>query len=139
MSKLKNQTNYFLKYLKSIVKYRKLDKGIKISRSARTNSRTVLEGNSVIRSRTVIHNSSIGSGTIVGARSLVTKDIEPYSINVGIPAKKIGYRFEKKHIDFLLEFKWWEKDFTWLKENSYIFEDIHLFYEKNIRMGDDNR
>ena len=83
-------------------------------------------GNNVM----IIDGTKIGDGAIVGLGSIVTKDIEPYSINVGIPAKKIKYRFEKKYIEFLLEFKWWDKDFEWLNENAYLFDDIKEFYRK---------
>jgi len=41
----------------------------------------------------VIHpNVKIGEGAVIGSCSLVTKDIEPWNINIGIPCKKIGYR-----------------------------------------------
>ena len=83
-------------------------------------------GNNVM----IMDGVKIGDGAIVGLGSIVTKDIEPYSINVGIPAKKIKYRFEKKYIEFLLEFKWWDKDFEWLNENAYLFDDIKEFYRK---------
>jgi acetyltransferase-like isoleucine patch superfamily enzyme len=43
----------------------------------------------------------IGNGAVVGAGSVVTKDIEPYSIVAGNPAKHIRYRFEQKYIDVL--------------------------------------
>lgn len=71
----------------------------------------------------------IGDGAIIGAGSIVTKDIEPYSINVGVPAQKIRYRFEQKYIDFLLKFKWWEKDFEWINKNVDLFDDIEKFYQ----------
>ena len=72
----------------------------------------------------------IGDGAIIGLGSIVTKDIEPYSINVGIPAKKIGYRFNEEQRDFLLKFKWWERDFGWIKENADYFRDIDEFVLK---------
>ena len=73
----------------------------------------------------ILEGVTIGDGAIVGARSLVTKDLEPYSINVGIPAKKIGYRFEKEIINKLLENKWWEKDFDWIKTNYNKLNSIY--------------
>lgn len=50
----------------------------------------------------------IGHGAIIGARSLVTKNVEPYSIIGGNPAKMIRMRFSEKQIDQLLEMKWWD-------------------------------
>ncbi|MBR4307978.1 MAG: CatB-related O-acetyltransferase [Oscillospiraceae bacterium] len=50
----------------------------------------------------------IATGAVVGAGSVVTKDIPPYAIAVGSPAKVIRYRFEESVIEKLLESKWWE-------------------------------
>lgn len=72
----------------------------------------------------------IGDGAIVGLGSIVTKDIEPYSINVGIPAERIDYRFNEEQRQFLLNFKWWERDFEWIRGNSDIFNDIEIFIKK---------
>ena len=72
----------------------------------------------------------IGDGAIIGLGSIVTKDIEPYSINVGIPSKKIGYRFNEERRKFLLKFKWWNRDFEWIRGNSGIFSDIEIFIER---------
>jgi acetyltransferase-like isoleucine patch superfamily enzyme len=72
----------------------------------------------------------IGDGAIIGARAVVTKDIPPYAVAVGVPAKVIRYRFEKKEIDFLLNLKWWDKDFNWIKNNSKYFRDIKTLMEQ---------
>lgn len=69
----------------------------------------------------------VGDGAIIGLGSIITKDIEPYSINVGIPAKKIGYRFNEEKREFLLKFKWWERDFKWITANAIYFRDIDKF------------
>ena len=45
----------------------------------------------------VVGGVSVGKGAIIGAGAVVTKNIEPYSINVGVPAKKIGERKGSKH------------------------------------------
>ena len=55
---------------------------------------------------------------------MVTKDIEPYSINVGIPSKIIKYRFEKEEIEYLEKLKWWDKPQQWIIDNIDKFEDI---------------
>lgn len=54
----------------------------------------------------------IGDGAIIGTRAFVTKDVEPYTIVGGIPAKPIRKRFSEGTISTLLELKWW----NWTKE-----------------------
>jgi acetyltransferase-like isoleucine patch superfamily enzyme len=74
---------------------------------------------------TLLDGIKIGDGAIIGCNSLVTKDVEPYTINVGTPARPIKKRFSNEEISFLLEFGWWNKDFEWLKTNSDKFQDIN--------------
>jgi len=50
----------------------------------------------------------IGDGAIIGTRALVTKDVPPYAIVGGVPAKVIRKRFEDSVIDDLLKIKWWD-------------------------------
>lgn len=78
----------------------------------------------------IMDGLKIGHGAIVGLRSIVTRNIEPYSINVGVPAKKIGYRFNEEQIQFLLKFKWWNKDYSWLKDSVSYFQDIDVFMDR---------
>ena len=59
---------------------------------------------------------TIGDGAVVGARSLVTSDIEPYAIYAGTPAKKIGSRFDEETVEKLLKLRWWDKGEDWIKE-----------------------
>ena len=51
---------------------------------------------------------TIADGAIIGAFSVVTKDVEPYAIVGGNPAKLIRKRFSDEDIEFLLELKWWD-------------------------------
>ena len=57
----------------------------------------------------ILGGVSIGDGAIIGAGSVVTKDVEPYSISVGKPAILIRKRFSDKIIRELQELKWWDK------------------------------
>jgi len=64
----------------------------------------------------------IGDGAIIGAGAIVTKNVAPYSIVVGTPARHLRFRFDSEEINFLLKFKWWDKDEEWLRNN---FKDLH--------------
>ena len=56
----------------------------------------------------ILHKAKVEDGAIVGGGAVVTKDIPPYAIAVGVPAKVIGFRFPQKIIDELLDIRWWD-------------------------------
>lgn len=53
---------------------------------------------------------SVGNGAVIGMGSVVTKDVRPYEIVAGVPARFIGFRFEPEIAQALLETKWWDYD-----------------------------
>ena len=59
---------------------------------------------------TILSGVKIGDGAIVGACSFVNRDIPPYAIAVGVPAKVIRYRFNDEKIGFLEKIRWWDKN-----------------------------
>lgn len=70
----------------------------------------------------VVSGVTIGDGAVIGAGAIVTKDVEPYAIVVGVPGKCVGYRFEEDIRKNLLEAKWWLWEDDLLKENVEIFQ-----------------
>jgi acetyltransferase-like isoleucine patch superfamily enzyme len=73
---------------------------------------------------TILQGIEIGDGAVIGAGALVTKNVEPYSIVGGIPAKLIRKRFTQENIEFLLNLEWWNRDESWIKKHAELFEDI---------------
>ncbi|MCL1676801.1 type B chloramphenicol O-acetyltransferase [Elizabethkingia meningoseptica] len=73
----------------------------------------------------------IGDGAVIGSRALVTKDVEAYAVVGGNPAKQIKKRFSEKHIEMLLEIKWWDWDESILAHAMPILcsADIDLLYQ----------
>lgn len=71
----------------------------------------------------VFRGVTIGDGAVIGAGAVVTKDVEPYSIMVGVPAKKIGQRCSDELIADLLEIKWWDWPVEVIKENISLFNN----------------
>ncbi|RZL69857.1 MAG: CatB-related O-acetyltransferase [Pedobacter sp.] len=80
-------------------------------------------GNNVV----ILDDIIIGDGAIIGAGAIITKDIPPYAVVLGIPGKIKRFRFNSDEIDFLLKFKWWDKDDEWLKKNHLLFLNIKSF------------
>ena len=64
---------------------------------------------------------------MVAAGAVVTKEVEPYAIVGGIPAKIIKYRFPKMQIEAFMRIKWWEWDINKIEENIELFYQPELF------------
>lgn len=72
----------------------------------------------------------IGDGAIIGMRSIVTKDVEPYSIVAGNPAKFIRKRFDDKTISILIDSQWWNWSNGKLIEMGKYFNNVTSFIDK---------
>lgn len=75
----------------------------------------------------ILEGLKIGDGSIVAAGAIVTKNVPPYAIVGGVPAKIIRYRFSKEIIERLIKKPWWEMDEQWIEEHSPRFIDIQDF------------
>ena len=81
---------------------------------------------------TIMSGINIADGSIIAANSHVVKNIPPYSIVGGNPAKVIRYRFGIDQINKLLKIKWWEWDDQKINDNLYLLfdKDINKFIDK---------
>jgi acetyltransferase-like isoleucine patch superfamily enzyme len=79
----------------------------------------------------VLDGLTIGHGAVVAAGSVVTKNVPPYEVWGGVPAKKISSRFDPTTVSYLLELNWWNKPADWLLENSKYFHDINELIKRN--------
>lgn len=70
----------------------------------------------------------IGNGAVIGAGAVVTKNVSPYSVIGGVPAKEIKKRFSDEKINAIEKIKWWEWDTEKLSRNIKLFQksDFHL-------------
>lgn len=83
---------------------------------------------------------TIGDGAVIGFRTIISKDVEPYAIAVGAPQKVLRYRFDEINIQKLLEIKWW----NWSDEQiikaapilmSENIDELYNYYINNIKNG----
>ena len=75
---------------------------------------------------TIMAGVTIGNGAIIGTNSVVTKDVEPYAIVGGNPAKLIKKRFSEDEIKDLLEIKWWDWEIEKITRNVQNLTDNNI-------------
>lgn len=102
-----------------------------------SSSKKVVIGNDVwIGSHSIVLGGVlIGDGAVIGAGAVVTKDVPPYAVVGGVPAKIIKYRFSEDVVNFLQEIKWWNLPDNVLKKNLKYFqtEEVDLQFLENVR------
>lgn len=82
---------------------------------------------------TILSGVNIGDGAVIGACSLITKDVDPYTIVGGVPAQIIKKRFDENTIKKLLMIKWWNWSDQKIQKNIETLrsKDIKTFLDKN--------
>lgn len=101
--------NGYYNYSSTEPNYSKIKQNMKNNRNRRKDKFIVVGndvwiGNEVI----ILRGVTIGDGAVIGAGTVVTKDVPPYAVVSGNPAKIIKYRFSDNIINELLTLKWWE-------------------------------
>ena len=80
----------------------------------------------------VLPGVTIGDGAVVGANAVVTKDVPPYAIVAGVPAKVLRYRFQPEVIASLLAVRWWDWDDDEIKaEADILIGPIETFIDRH--------
>lgn len=72
----------------------------------------------------IMEGVTIHDGAVIAAGAIVTKDVPPYAIVGGVPAKVIKYRFDEETIQKLMDLKWWEKGQDWIQSQADDFSDV---------------
>lgn len=70
----------------------------------------------------ILSGVTIGDGAVIGAGSIVTKDVEPYAVVAGVPAERVKWRFDEDIREKLLEIEWWNAPEPILRENVEFFD-----------------
>lgn len=95
------------------------------------NKKTVIGNDVWLGIRTIVRGGvTIGDGAVIGAGSVVTKDVGPYEIWAGNPARYIRKRFDDETIRRLEEVKWWDFNDDMLREIGHLVPYPELFLEE---------
>jgi virginiamycin A acetyltransferase len=80
---------------------------------------------------TILDGTTVGDGAVIGSGAVVTKDIPPYAIAAGVPARVIRYRFAPDAVERLRSIRWWDYELDRLADVERDFWDVEGFIRKH--------
>lgn len=122
-------------------KYGKYTDNVDFEKSEIRKNTPVIIGNDVWIGANVciMPGVTIGDGAVIAAGAVVTKDVEPYEVAGGVPARRIKYRFEEEERRMFQEIKWWDWPAEKLEENIELFYQpkkfLQQFYGRSEKNG----
>lgn len=107
--------------------------GSKVLRPRQRKKTTIGNDVWIGKNATIIAGVNIGDGAVIGAGAVVTKDVPPYAIVAGVPARIIRYRYSPDEIIALLRIKWWQwSDEKIKKYQKDFYLDIEDFILRHL-------
>jgi acetyltransferase-like isoleucine patch superfamily enzyme len=77
----------------------------------------------------ILDGVTIGNGAVIASGAIVIKDVEPYEVVGGVPAKHIKYRFDKQTIEIIHDSQWWNYSDEWFEKNHELMLNTAEFIE----------